>query len=290
MSARRILMFGGGGFMGRWLVSHLRGIGDHVEAPTRAAVSMADETAIHAAILATEPEVIVNLAGISSATHADAAALYETNLIGHLRVLQAASAASPGARVFLASTANIYGQGDGGAFAEANEPAPRNHYALSKLSAERLHPLFADHLSLCAARPFNCIGRGQKTALVISKLVDGFRRRLPDIELGTLAVARDFVDIRDVCRMWELLLAAPEPPPVVNFGNGEAVGLIDIIALLERLSGHRPQIRSSQALVRAGDLTYQRADTSLLASLGYRRQHSLEDTLAWMLAEEKETT
>ncbi len=277
-------MFGGGGFMGRALASHLRGLGDRVETPPRAAANMSDAGAIAAVVAAAQPEIIVNLAGISSVTHEDAAALYETNMLGHLRVLQAAA---PGTRVFLASTANVYGQGDGvRGFAESDEPAPRNHYALSKLSAERLHILFADKLTLSAARPFNCIGRGQKTTLVISKLVDGFRRRLPEIELGTLAVARDFVDIRDVCVMWERLIAAPTPPVAVNFGNGEAVSLTDIIAVLERLSGHRPQIRSSQALVRTADLTYQRADTRVLTELGYQRRHSLEETLAWMLAEE----
>jgi len=276
-------MFGSNGFMGRWLVAHLRALGDQVEAPSRAIVRMSDAAAVRDAIAAAKPDIIINLAGISSVTHEDAAALYETNLLGHLRVLQAAPA---GARVYLASTANVYGQGAGQAFSEADQPAPRNHYAVSKLGAEQLHPLYADTLTLSAARPFNCIGRGQKTSLVISKLVDAFRRRVPEIELGNLAVARDFIDIRDVCSMWENLLAAEAPPPVVNFGNGEAVPLPDIIALLERLSGHQPQITSSQALVRSADLTYQRADNRLIASLGYQRRYALEETLSWMLAEE----
>ncbi len=269
--------------MGSWLVRHLRARGDQVDAPPRNRVDVADFQSLRAAISAGPPDVVINLAGVSSVTHGAATQTYEINFLGHLRLLQAVAETAPVARVFLASSANVYGQGTGAAFRECDTPRPKNHYALSKLAAERLHELFS--VRTCAVRPFNCIGRGQKPALVVSKLVDAFRRRQAEIELGDVSVERDFVDIRDACAMWEAVLAVSAPPRAVNFGNGEAVRLTEVVVLLEELTQHRPRIVSSPALMRSADITYQRADTGVITGLGYKRCHSLSDTLAWMLAE-----
>jgi len=284
---RRVLILGGHGFMGRWLTEHLRALGDDVSAPTRAEADIASTSSLSRAIAQSAPDIVINLAGISSVTHGDVETLYEINTLGHLRLLRAVSDAAPAARVFLASTANLYGDSsDRCAFRESDTPAPKNHYAQSKYTAEQLHPLFSG-LVTSAVRPFNCIGRGQKPSFFVAKIAAAFRRRDPEIQLGDTTPQRDFVDIRDVCVMWEKLLAAPAPPALINFGNGEAVALSEVFAAFERLSGHHPQLKRAEQFVRAADLAYQRADTTILAALGYKRRHSLEDTLAWMLAEEK---
>jgi GDP-6-deoxy-D-talose 4-dehydrogenase len=281
---RRILILGASGFMGRALAAHLRADGDDVIAPTHAETPMTDAIALRRAIEAAAPEIIINLAGVSSILHGAVGEIYDTNAFGHLRLLEAAAEAAPAARLYLASTANIYGRSASETFKESDPAAPVNHYAISKFMAERFNAVFAGRLTLSAARPFNCVGRGQKPTLVLSKLVDAFRRRAPRIELGNLDVRRDFVDIRDVCVMWSALLAAAKPPEVVNFGNGVATPLAEIITTLEHLTGHKPEIISAPALLRERDITYQRADTALLESLGYKRRYTLAETLEWMLS------
>jgi nucleoside-diphosphate-sugar epimerase len=282
----RVVIFGGHGFMGRHLAPYLIEAGYRVATPTRAEVDVSSLSALKECIAQTQPEAVINLAGISMVTHRDVAALYETNMLGHLRVLQAVSEVSPRSRVFLASSANIYGNGaQGQAFTETAAPNPVNHYAMSKLAAELLHRQFSG-LGLCAVRPFNCIGRGQPLSFLTPKLVSAFRRRQAFLELGNVDIQRDFVDIRDVCVMWGALLTAPSPPEAVNFGNGEAVAVVDILSELERLSGHSLHLKTAQHLVRTTDITYQRADNGVISALGYRRRHSLEDTLGWMLAGE----
>lgn len=275
--------------MGRWLVQHLRALGDDVAAPSRAEADVKTPDTIKRTIAQARPDIVINLAGVSTVTYGDIETLYDVNTLGHLRVLQAVAERAPTARVFFASTANLYGNGaDGGAFSESDAPAPRNHYANSKLAAEQLHPLF-DGLTTCAVRPFNCVGRGQKPSFFVAKLARAFRRQDTEIVLGDLAIQRDVVDIRDACVMWERLLIAPEAPPIVNFGNGEVVAFADMVATFEQMTGHRPDIVRSEQFVRTGDITYQRADTSILRGLEYQRRHSLEDTLAWMLAEENDS-
>lgn len=281
-----ILILGGTGFMGRALCAHLRAEGHEVAAPSRGDYALNDVASIKRLIEATAPNTLINLAGISSVTHADDRALYDVNAFGHLNVLDATLAAAPNARVLLASTANVYGQSANETFRESDLPAPVNHYAISKLTAEQFNRLYSDRLQVSAVRPFNCTGRGQKPSLVISKLVDAFRRKVDRLELGDLSVRRDYVDIRDVCEMWSALIAAPAPPPLVNFGTGEATPLGDVIDKLSELSGHRLEAVSSPHFLRPRDIVYQRADTTILESLGFRRQFRLTDTLSWMLTDD----
>lgn len=285
----RVLILGGSGFMGRWLATYLMDAGYVVSAPSRAAVDVSDLNALKAYLEQVRPETVINLAGISTVTHSDVAALYRTNMLGHLNVLEAVREVAPTSRVFLASTANIYGEGvEGQAFAETAAAKPVNHYGLSKLAAELLHRQFGGYGALCAVRPFNCIGRGQAATFLIPKLVRAFRSEDPVLELGNIDIRRDFVDIRDLCAMWGALLAARPTPEAVNFGNGEAVAVVDILRVLEQLSGHSPRIEKASHLVRAADMTYQRADNGVILGLGYKRRYDLVDTLAWMLAGEVE--
>lgn len=282
----RILILGASGFMGRALSAHLRAEGRQVATPTRADYRLDDTASLARLMTGNAPDAIINLAGISSVLHDDERALYEVNAFGHLNVLKAAVEAAPKARVLLASTANVYGQSQNERFRESDLPAPVNHYGASKSLAEQFNALYADRLCVSAVRPFNCTGRGQKPSLVISKLVDAYRRRVPRLELGDLSVRRDYVDIRDVCAMWSALLAAPAPPPIVNFGTGQATPLGDVIAALQRLSGHMLETVTSPHFLRARDIVYQRADTTILESIGFRRRYGLDDTLSWMLADD----
>lgn len=281
----RVLVFGGSGFLGRALRAHLERRGRTVEAPPHASAPLHDAKALSGAIASFSPDVVINLAGISAVSHQDYRELYEHNAFGHLNVLEACAATAPKARVFLASTANVYGQSPAPYLSERDAPAPVSHYAVSKLAAEHFNSLFSDRLSVCAVRLFNCIGRGQRATFVVAKLVDAFRRRVPRLELGDVSARRDYVDVRDACGMWETLLEQSPAPQVVNFGRGEATSVSEIVGILERLTGHAIEIVQDGQLMRGREIAVQRADASLMTGLGFRPQYSLEETLAWMLAE-----
>jgi nucleoside-diphosphate-sugar epimerase len=285
MTSRSILVVGGAGFIGRRLVEHLSAFYD-VIAPPRPELELLDASSIASALKRFRPDVVINLAAIASPSSADIRGMYEINAFGHLRLLQAVAQHSPRTSVHLASTANVYGQGAMGyGFKESDAPSPLNHYGLSKFAAELMHAQFPGMPQLHIVRPFNCIGRGQAETYIVAKLVKAFKRRTEVLELGNIDVARDFIDVRDICAMWSALLESQLAPPVANFGNGEAISLREILELLKRLTGHRPKVTSAPHLVRAADLTYQRADNAIIVELGYQRRYSLEQTLAWMLAD-----
>lgn len=284
---KRVLVLGSTGFMGAALVPYLRCEGHEVFAPERNTFDMRRRDSMDALIARCAPDAVINLAAISSITHDDSNALYEVNAFGHLNLLEAVARLAPTTRVLLASSANVYGQSKNEFFSEDDLPAPVNHYAISKLMAEQFNFLYSDKLVVTATRPFNCVGRGQKPTLLLSKIVDVFRRRAPVLELGELNVTRDYVDIRDVCAYWSALVTSPALPLIVNIGTGITTSLNGILAQLQAMTGHAPQIISNPGLMRPRDIVYQRAHMGRLTALGCAPKYALADTLAWMLSDEQ---
>jgi nucleoside-diphosphate-sugar epimerase len=164
-------------------------------------------------------------------------------------------------------------------------PAPANDYAVSKVAAEYVGSLYAERLPIITVRPFNYSGRGQAENFLIPKIVAHARRRAPVIELGNLDVARDFSDVRTVVDAYARLLETPDAiGGTFNICSGEAVTLSDILELVAKLSGHRPEVRSNPALVRADEVKVLRGSAVRLESvIGKLNGIGLADTLRWML-------
>jgi GDP-6-deoxy-D-talose 4-dehydrogenase len=234
-------------------------------------------------IAAHQPNIIVNLAGISSPASDDLLGLYQVNALGHLNILQAAAALQHKPKVILASSAQLYGPG---IFVSTSEQSPLNpvsHYGLSKLLAEKYCELFAEGVPTVIARIYNTIGRGQSPLFLIAKIVQAFKERRPTLELGSLDVERDFVDVRDLSTMFKIVMLSEAPPAIVNFSNGETAGVRDIIDRLSAMTGHHIDIISNSARMRRNDISFQRGDNAMIRKMGYVRRYSLDETLLWML-------
>src|SRR5581483_1311460 len=127
------------------------------------------------------------------------------------------------------------------------------------------------------------IGRGQSPQFLIPKVVQAFRTRVPVLEIGSTEIERDYIDVRDLSTMWQLVMFAADPPKIINFSNGKTATLLEIVGRLERITGHRVELVSSQSNFRKNDIPFQCGDNSYIRSMGYVRRYSLDDTLTWML-------
>src|SRR5262245_7082615 len=128
--AKRCLIMGADGFLGSSLRRDLSA--DDTLALITGAVDLRQPLHVKNAIVEAEPDVIVNLAGISSPASDDVTNLYQVNAFGHLNILQAAATLRRKPRVILASSAHLYGPG---LTTKATEQTPLNvvsHYGLSK--------------------------------------------------------------------------------------------------------------------------------------------------------------
>lgn len=279
----RCLIFGGSGFIGTHLINILRDSGRYaIESPRTDEVNIRNSSAVMDCVSRHVPSIILNLAGISTVHHGDERDLYAVNTLGHANVIEAASSLSRPVKVILASSAQIYGIQERRALNEDETPRPINQYGVSKLLAERITRLKVEHIVGCSVRMFNCVGRGQAEHFLIPKIIRHFRERAPIIELGG-DFERDFVDVRDLCEMWRLVIEAEAPPPAVNFSNGETVSLAEILSQLTEITGHHIGVQRSPQLARKNEIVYQCGDNSTIGRLGYRRRYSLRDTLEWML-------
>jgi GDP-6-deoxy-D-talose 4-dehydrogenase len=230
---------------------------------------------------------VVHLAAIAAVTHEDEHELYDVNLFGTLNLLDALSRqATPPQKILLASSANVYGNAISNPICETTEAAPVNHYAMSKLAAEYLTRNYQDTLPITILRPFNYTGLGQDERFVIPKLIQHFKDRAAQIELGNISVRREFNDVRSICEIYLDLLDHAEAGEVYNICSGTTYCLSEITELLSRLTGHEIEIRVNPAFVRENEVYELCGDPKKLRTcLGPIEYRPLEETLQWMLTQ-----
>lgn len=284
---KNVLILGDSGFTGRHLMDlcHDDPEIDGIGAAAFGRTDLTDPSAIARLLDRTQPEVIVNLAAISSPGEADYRRIYEVNAFGVQNLLDAMTASGFAGRFILASSANIYGNRTTAVIRETDMPDPVNHYACSKLLAERFCAMsdgVGGGFRTVLVRPFSCIGVGQKPNFLLPKIIRHFRERAPVIELGNIDVRRDFVDIRDVALVYRRLMTVDNPPDVLHIASNRTWSISEIIDCLSMISGHTIDVRVNPAFVRANDLLFQQGDDSRMRSLGITCRYSMEDTLRWM--------
>ena len=291
---RRALITGASGFTGRYLAQELAdhgwdvwGLG-HAPQPGMANYAVADlenYEQLQAVVQRVAPQAVFHLAAIAFVGHGSPADFYRINVGGSRNLLQAlASLPTPPQSVLIASSANVYGNSAEGKLTEATAICPANDYAVSKVAMEMMANLWMDRLPIVIARPFNYTGVGQSTNFLIPKIVDHFRRKAPQIELGNLQVWRDFSDVRDVVGAYRCLVEQEVSSIVVNVGSQALYSLQDVLDQCVNLTGHQMEVRVNPAFVRANEVKTLCADTSRLESLiGKRALVPLEQTLQWML-------
>lgn len=292
--SNRVLLTGSGGFTGRYLRDELEARGYDVigvinEGQPRAGEHVADITdaaAIRELAAELMPEYVIHLAAITFVPHSDVSAIYATNTMGTLNLLQSLAALSRRPRrVILASSANVYGNADDDFIDEAVLPAPLNHYAASKLAMEAVVSVFREQLPCVITRPFNYTGPGQASHFLVPKIVQHFAARAERIELGNLDIERDFLDVRSVSSIYAKLLdCEPAEGNVINVCSARGTTLRAIISRLEQITGHTMEVAVNPEFVRASEIKRLVGNNSRLQSLiGDWQHHGLDETLRDML-------
>jgi len=207
------------------------------------------------------------------------------NLLGHLSVLEACRHAAGFEHLVYASSSSVYGERpSAGAFKETEAAeTPSSLYAATKRANELMSASYSHLYKLpqSGLRFFTVYGPWGRPDMAYFSFTQKILAGQPIEVFGQGRMARDFTYIDDIVTG---VVAALDHPPagggheVFNIGAGRPVGLMDMIAVLERALGAEAvkQMRPMQP----GDVTATHADISKLAALtGYAPTTMIEQGL-----------
>jgi nucleoside-diphosphate-sugar epimerase len=176
-------------------------------------------------------EVVYHVAGLNTLCPLDPKALYEVNVEGTRRMLDAARAAGV-RRLVLTSSAGVLG-GDSGEAVGEDAPPPAHlpsEYARSKLAAERLALAF-DGIEVVAVNPSSVQGPGRRTGTA-KLLLDYLNGKLPVSVPSTFGLC-----YTDDCASGHLLAAAAGHPGRRYVLNSTTVTTAQAFGLVAELVG-----------------------------------------------------
>lgn len=186
-----------------------------------------------------EPDAIIHLAAVSYSRDAnkDPGLAWNVNAAGTARLLASVkdlrekTGSDP--LVILASSAEVYGEGQGRPRAESEMPRPLNVYGATKLGCEIAATQARDEwdLRVIVVRPFPATGPGYQENRVLNKWISALREGQQTVE-GDSSVVRDFMDVRDVAGAYMALLNRGHPGETYNLAAGKAVTFGELFAML----------------------------------------------------------
>lgn len=303
----RALVTGCNGFVGRSLVQRLTGAGYEVWGVDRSDADadfkgarllrgdLTDEAFVASVVDESAPSCIVHLAAQSSVSKSfeEPVASLRDGTKPALHILEHLRRSGAGTRVLLVGSADEYGS-----VSPAQIPVredvpvnPESPYALAKAIQNYYGRMYAKlyRVDAMMTRSFNHTGPGQRDAFVLSsfaKQVAEIKRGLreAEIEVGNLDVRRDFLDVRDVCDAYVVLLKKGRMGETYNVCSGQSYRVGDLLRELCSLANVHVAIRVDVARLRPVDTPELRGDPSKMsAQTGWQTKIPIKDTLKSLL-------
>ena len=253
---RRVLVVGGGGFIGRAVVPQLIAEGCQVTILGRNEIAR-KTSQIHwvrgdagdfetvAPLLSGSPSVIY-LAGNSRPGSGPSSVVREVQEEVAAFALFAERCAESGVRsfVFASSGGTVYGNPVGDRCVETDAERPQSLYGCSKLMNEHVLRMLALKYTMASVslRVSNPYGPGQyvrKSQGFIAAVMNSLYNRDALRIWGDGSVVRDFVYISDVARAFVYSLALPSGFHLFNVGSGRGTSLLEICEIVESVSGRK---------------------------------------------------
>ena len=210
------------------------------------------------------PNYLINLAAISSvgASWNIPQKTIEINVCGTINILEAVKENCPKCKVLLIGSSEEY--------AISNKPINEkykldasNPYGVSKMAQEKFASIYRNNfgMNIVCTRSFNHTGVGQNDNFVIPSFckqvadIDNGKSE-PKIYVGNLGVYRDISDVRDVVKVYRMIIESENNDFVYNVGSGVSHKLEDLLKYIISLSSKKIEICVDKNKFRPSDNEY----------------------------------
>ena len=300
----KALVVGGGGFVGPYLVKHLKeeqGMEVYVTKTEKETLDMDCSGIYNLDILELSqvaellnkirPDYIFHLAAQSSVAYSwkNPGLTIDVNIKGCVNLLDGIRQLDYKPRVLLIGSGEEYGHIKDGEcpIVEDNVLRPGNIYAATKSCQNMLGKIYSDayDMDVMMVRAFNHIGPNQTPVFVVAD----FCKQVADIEnglsepviyVGNLSARRDFTDVRDVVRAYAMLVKDGKRGETYNVGRGHAVAIQEILDRIVALSDKDIEVRVDESKLRPVDVPIIEPDiTKIRETVGWEPEIELETTL-----------
>jgi len=261
----RVLITGIAGFSGSYLAENLLKQGQKVFGISKSAsdlenlsillnrveiepIDITDATKVVKVLAGIRPDTIYHLAAEASTQRSlrDPVQTVQTNVMGTLHILEAARVLRKTPCILLVSSAEVYGpvRPEDTPLKETSPLRPVHPYGFSKVAVHFLAYQYVQtyQLPVIEARSFSHIGPRQSMDFV----VPDFAKQLAEIKLGLhdariavgdLSANRDFTDVRDVVRAYQLLAEKGRAGEVYHVCSGCPHSIQEILDMLISIAG-----------------------------------------------------
>lgn len=301
----KALIVGGAGFVGSYLIDHLRYEYKWSISVTKMQNEMIykkDADVFDLDILVKEdilklletirPDYIFHLAAQSSVALSwkKPALTIDVNIKGTVNLLDAVRELDYRPRILLIGSGEEYGhiKEEETPIKEDNATRPGNIYAATKVAQNIIGKIYTDayNMDIVMVRAFNHIGPNQSPIFVVAdfcKQVAEIEKGMkePVIRVGNLSAKRDFTDVRDVVRAYALLIQKGTSGETYNVGSGSAVSIDDILKTVLAMTEAKISVEVDENKLRPVDVPIIEADiTKLKKATGWQKKISLKETIA----------
>lgn len=269
----KVLVTGGGGFIGSHVVAALLQDGHDVRALVRYTSTgnwghleshrrtrdvevvlgdVRDADSVDRAV--SGRDAVLHLAALIGIPYSyEAPSSYvETNIAGTLHVLEATRRHGV-RRLVITSTSEVYGTAVETPMTERHPLHAQSPYAATKVAADQLalsyHRSF--DIPVVVLRPFNTYGPRQSARAVIPAILTQLVAGAEALHLGSLRPRRDLTFVTDTAEAFVRAMSAPDiEGETIHFGSGAAIAIGELAERCMRITGRHVPVLTAEDRVR----------------------------------------
>lgn len=307
----KILITGAGGFVGKHLVAWLARVypdaelhgtvytGEHMtnDLLIPHQIDLCDTDAVRALMEALQPAQIYHLAAQSFVPRSFEAPweTLQNNILSQLNLITACLDLDIKPRIIVTGSAEVYGivSPDEVPLTESAELRPTSPYGVSKITQDMLAKQYhtSHQIPLIRVRAFNHFGVGQNErfvapafAMQIAKIEAGLQE--PVMYVGDLSAKRDFTDVRDIVRAYQLLAEKGVAGDVYNVASNVSYSAQELLDILIGLSDVDIRVEIDPARMRPANLPILQGNYDRLKqATGWQPEYTFAQSLADILAD-----